>query len=96
MAKQKTPFQALPGFIICKVYIPAESTFVSEKEVAGDSQMSEVVSVGGFYKDDHGIDRISPVKEGDIILHKYTSDDLTINFDRFRVVHFSNIMGVKV
>jgi co-chaperonin GroES (HSP10) len=90
-----TPFNALPGFLICKPFVSKDDTFISDKEVAGEPQISEVISVGGGYIDDHGNSRTPPVKLGDVILHRYTSDDLTIEFDKYRIVHFSNVLGLK-
>lgn len=90
----KSPFKALPGFVICKIYVD-NGPFASEKEVAGDSQVSQVLEIGDSYIDIQGNKRGTQVKVGDVILHRYTSDDITIKFDKYRIVHFDNIFGIK-
>jgi len=88
-------FVALPGYLICKPYIEKDQTFQSAKDSAGDLQRSVVVSVGASFVDDHGNIRESPVKKGDVILHRYTSNTGTIGFDEIRAVHFSEVIGKK-
>lgn len=102
----KTPFKPMPGYIICKPYVPKDKAFISETETAGEATVSEVLAVGCDYVDDHGNVRMSPVhvnnqgvfctiKAGDIILHAYTPNDFINEFNHYRVVHFSQVLGVK-
>lgn len=91
----KTPFKPMPGYIICKSYVPKDKPFISEKETAGEAAVSEVLSVGIDYIDDHGNLRMPPVSRGDIILHAYTPNDFIDEFDHYRVIHFSQVLGVK-
>ncbi len=90
----KTPFKALPGWIICKPYVSKDQTFVSEKESSGDAQKSEVLSVGKDYVDDHGNKRTAEVKVGDVILHFYSQHTYEIGFDKYRAIHFSQVIGI--
>jgi co-chaperonin GroES (HSP10) len=87
-------FKALPGFIIAIPHIVKE-TFNSSKLTAGDCQKSEVIAVGDKYVNDYGKAFDAPVKVGDIVLHRYTSDSWEENSQEYRVVHFNNIFGKK-
>ena len=92
--KSKSPFSALPGWIITKPYIPTDATFVSANETSGDAQKSEVLEVGEAYRDDNGNIREPLVKPGDIVLHFYAQQTYEVGFDKFRAVHFSQIIGI--
>jgi co-chaperonin GroES (HSP10) len=90
----QSPFKANPGFIICIPYIDKEDTFTSLKETNGECQVSEVIAVGDEYKDDHGNLRTTPVKVGDKILHFWATNTFTLKFDKYRAVHFSQVIGI--
>lgn len=90
-----SPFQALPGWIICKPYIDKNDTFQSLKETSGECQFSEVLAVGDDYIDDHGNHRTIKVKVGNVILHIWETNSFTIKFDKYRAIHFSRVIGVK-
>lgn len=90
-----SPFKALPGWIICKPYINKNDTFHSLKETNGECQVSEVLAVGNDYIDDHGNHRKTNVKVGDIILHIWETNTVTIKFDKYILVHFSRVIGIK-
>jgi co-chaperonin GroES (HSP10) len=92
--KTKSPFEPMPGYLIVKPYIP-NTTFKSEKEIAGEARASEVLAVGDSFIDDHGNKRTIDVKVGDVILHTYDQNDFEIGFDKYRAVHFSRILGIK-
>ncbi len=92
--KLKSPFVAQPGFIIARPYVSKDQTFVSVKESAGDAQQSEVISVGKDYIDDHGNKRAAEVEVGDIILHFYAQHTYEVGFDKYRAIHFSQVMGI--
>jgi len=87
-------FVPTSGQIICKPYIDENQTFKSVKEEAGYAQKSEVVAIGSSYVDDHGNIREPMCKKGDIILHKYAQDDYELDFEKYRVIHFSMLLGV--
>lgn len=91
----KTIFDPQPGFIILKPYIEKKQTFVSGKETAGDAQQSEVIAVGKEYIDDNGNKRTTNVKKGNVILHFYTQHTYEVGFDKYRAVHFSQVIGIK-
>jgi co-chaperonin GroES (HSP10) len=91
----KSPFTVNPGFIICIPYIDKEDTFTSLKETSGECQVSEVIEVGSEYIDDHGNLRKTTVKVGDKILHFWATNTFTLKFDKYRAVHFSQVIGVK-
>lgn len=83
----------MAGQVILKPYIPKETTFVSSKEEAGESQKSEVVAVGESYKDDHGNLRECPVSVGDIIIHRYAQETFEIDHELYRAVPFYQIIA---
>lgn len=93
--KSNSPFTAQEGWIICIPYISKDDTFVSEKEVSGEAQQSEVISVGEPYLDEKGNKKTTDVKKGDIILHTYSMDTCTIGFNKYRIVPFSRVLGIK-
>jgi len=90
-----SPFIAESGWIITVPYVSKDSTFVSEKEVSGECQQSEVIAVGGPYLDDRGNKHTTKVKVGDIILHTYSMDSCVIGFNKYRIVPFSRVLGIK-
>jgi co-chaperonin GroES (HSP10) len=92
----KTPFDAMPGWLIVKPYVDKEATFVSEKESAGFSQKSEVLEVGKPVVDSYGILRKPPCKKGNIIIHEYAQNEFEIGFDKYRAIHFSQVIGIKL
>jgi len=94
-ADKLSPFIAEPGWLITIPYVSKDSTFVSEKEVSGEAQQSIVISVGGSYTDDRGNKHTTDVKVGDVILHTYSMDTCTIGFDKYRIVPFSRVLGIK-
>lgn len=83
----------LPGFIVTKPYLSPNQTFQSVKEESGFCQKSEVVAIGGSYTDDHGNLRECPVKVGDVILHKWSTDDFDIEFTKYRAVPFYTVIA---
>lgn len=85
-------FKALPGYVIATPFIVKE-TFNSSKLTAGDCQKSEVLLVGESWFDSNGLEVKPPVKKGDIILHRYTSDSWEESMQEYRVIHFTNIFG---
>jgi co-chaperonin GroES (HSP10) len=87
-------FEVSPGWIIARPYIEKEKTFISNKEVAGDIQKSEVLFIGDNYLDENGNLRNSPCKIKDIILHQYTSNDTEIGFDKYRAVRFYEVIAI--
>lgn len=90
-----SPFVVQPGWIIAVPYI-SDGTFVSDKEVAGEPQVSEVIEVGKPYIDEHGIKQTTDVKKGDVILHSYALDNGFLQgFDKYRVIPFSRVLGIK-
>ena len=91
--KSKPSFKPLPGWIITKPYLPKDQTFVPGKESAGEAQQSEVIAVGGSYKDDHGNLRVMNLKKGDVILHFYAQQTYEVGFDKYRAVPFSQVIG---
>ena len=95
MAKYSSPFKANPGWILCRPFVEKDDTFQSAKETSGECMVSEVLAVGADYTDDHGIHRDTKVKVGDIILHIWETNTITIKFDKYRAVHFSRVIGIK-
>lgn len=90
----KLQFDPLPGWLLTKPYITKEQTFISEKESSGDAGKSEVLEVGDTYIDDHGNERRTNVKVGDIILHIYSQNTFEMGFDKYRAVHFSQVISI--
>ena len=90
----KPQFIVLPGWIIAKPYISKEQTFISEKESSGDAGKSEVLFVGDEYIDDNSNKRTTEVKVGDVILHIYSQNSFELGFDKYRAVHFSQVISI--
>ena len=90
----KPQFIAQPGWIIAKPYISKDQTFISEKESSGDAGKSEVLAVGGEFMDEHGNIRHIEVKVGDVILHIYSQNSYEMGFEKYRAVHFSQVIAV--
>jgi len=91
----KSIFKPEPGWLITIPYITKDQTFQSEHEVSGECQQSEVIAVGKSYTDDRGQKRTIGVKVGDVILHTYSMDTCTIGFNKYRIVPFSRVLGIK-
>jgi co-chaperonin GroES (HSP10) len=87
-------FKTLPGWIICKPYIPKDETFVSVKESAGYSQRSEVVAVGDTFIDENHIEWKPTCKVGDIIMHEYAQNEFELSFDKYRAIKFYQVIAV--
>lgn len=82
-----------PGWLLTKPYLPKDSLFHSIKETSGETMRSEVLEVGADLVDDNNILRKAPCKKGEIIFHKYISEDFNIATDKFRFVHFADYRG---
>lgn len=80
-----------PGYLLVKPYIQTNTPYKTTKEEPGAAQKSEVLAVGDTLIDDAGITREAPCKVGDIIIHTYISDGFDLNFDEYRMVHFSQV-----
>ena len=93
-ANKLSPFAAESGWLITIPYVSKDSTFVSEKETAGFSQKSEIISVGGSYRDDHGNLRKSPCKKGDIVIHEYAQHEFEFGFSKYRAIKFHQVIGI--
>ena len=91
----KSPFKCNPGWILAKPFVDKDDTFQSLKETSGECMVSEVIAVGSDYTDDNGNHRSTEVKPGDIILHIWETNTVTIKFDKHRAVHFSRVIGIK-
>lgn len=64
------------------------------KEPSGEDQMSKVLVVGADVKDEQGTVRTTPVKEGDIIIHRESNKDFTFENQLYRFVHFTEVHGI--
>lgn len=84
----------IPGWILAIPYIIPDSIFSSVKEVSGESMKSEVIAIGEDLTDDNNILRKPNCKLGDIIIHKYLSEDFNIGTTKYRFVHFSDMRGI--
>ena len=93
--RPKSPWSAEQGWIITIPYISKDQTFQSDKETSGEAQQSTAIAVGGPYIDDRGQKHTTDVKVGDVILHTYSMDSCTIGFDKYRIVPFSRVLGIK-
>lgn len=64
------------------------------KEPSGEDQMSKVIAVGSDTTDEQGTVRTTPVKKGDIIVHRESNKDFTLENQLYRFVHFTEVHGI--
>lgn len=83
------------GWILTKEYTP-KKTFTSPQQAIGDAQKSEIIAIGEQYTDDYGNLHTpdNDWKVGTIIIHGDNNNDFELDFDRYRFVHFSRVMGL--
>lgn len=84
----------IAGWCLGIPYIKKDSMFTSIKELSGESMCSEIIAVGDTLIDDNGIERKAPCKFGDLIYHKYLSEDFNQGTTKYRFIHFSDIRGI--
>lgn len=95
LSRQTTPqIKPIPGWILAVPYIIPDSIFTSVKEVSGESQKSQVIAVGEDLIDDNGIGRKPNCKIGDIVVHKWLSEDFNIGTIKYRFIHFADVRGI--
>ena len=85
----------LEGYILVKPHI-FKGPFVSEKENLGEDQFSEVLEVGPDTTDDNGNLRTTSVKKGQIIVHRESNKDFSLDHQLYRFVHFVEIHGIYI
>lgn len=95
LSRHTTPqITPISGWILVIPYLQPDSIFQSVKESSGESMKSEVIAIGDDLTDDNGIIRKPNCKIGDIIVHKWLSEDFNIGTTKMRFVHFADLRGI--
>lgn len=83
------------GWLLGVPYIKKDSLFTSAKEVSGETMCSEIIAVGDTLIDDNNIERKAPCQVGDVIYHKFLSEDFNVGTTKYRFIHFADVRGIK-